>query len=1213
MRRHWNESGGRVCPKTGRSMDGARKYWWLPWVFPVVGLVSLIWFLIRVIPKPSRATYPCQRFVAPIASGFVVWLAGIVGSTLAYRRARHLLGQSRYVVAGVFLAVAVAALWWPLNITSDNPAQAWDPSEPANTPMGVGQGIHPGRVVWVHEPQATGWDGQTGAWWQDENTDQAIVDSMLSQSIRTLTGQPDDAAWEALFRHFNRLRDLGDVGYQAGEKLTIKINMNQDSGGTWGSDDGMPSPQMLYSVVDQLINIAGVPGEAVTIYDASRYIGDPLYDKIRGNPDPNFQRVHFVCNATRNGRTRASYDPAHPIRFADPGVPGNATAYLPRCVTQAKYLIDMALLRAHSLFGVTLCAKNHFGSVYFPNNGGWTPSPLHSFGDRNRAMGSYNCLVDLIGHAHLGGKTLLYLIDGLYGARNQSVEVIRYQSFGDDWCSSLFVSQDPIAIDSVALDFIRNEPRATDCTGRGVDNYMHEAALADNPPSGTFYDPEGDRTRLHSLGVHEHWNNPVDRQYSRNLGADEGIELLTPALISEDGPVRNLTKGTRYDYIRHAVKDADEGDEIVAAPGLYHETVDFGGKNVIVRSEDPNDPDVVAATVIDGSIQSVTFSGGEEPSCILAGLTATGAMRGIYCRSAAPTIVNCRIVDNDEAGVKLWESSSPTMVNCIVEGNGGAGVEMWADKISRFVPYNYATIAHCTIVDNATAGIEGGKPTVVNSILYGNGIALDGTQIVDGDAVVTCCDVQGGYPGEGNIDLDPGFVGPDDCHLAEGSPCIDAGDPDFAASVSTDIDGQPRVVGERPDMGCDEFSPPVSVTWLGHASVRMAEGDTVVYVDPRRVPGSPHDATLVLVTHSHGDHYSPSDIAKVRGAETQVIAPPDVISAYGSGQSIAPGQTIDTDAGQVTGVAAYNITKTNHPKSRNWVGFVVALGGKRIYVAGDTDLTEEMKALTDIDVAFLPAGGTYTMNATEAAEATGYIMPTLAVPYHWGDVVGTLSDAQTFASLAACNVKIMTVGETLSSEDWDRDFSLLAHWKLDETDGTTAIDSAGSTHGTVNGDPLWRPVGGMMDGALELDGGGDYVSSSFVLDPGAGSFSVFAWVQGGAPGQVVLSQSGGANWLMADASEGALMTTLKEAGRRGQPLVSQAAITDGQWHRVGLVWDGTRRVLYVDDAEVAADTQNRPGRSQAGVAIGAGADLAPAGFWVGRIDDVRIYNRAVVP
>ena len=116
--------------------------------------------------------------------------------------------------------------------------------------------------------------------------------------------------------------------------------------------------------------------------------------------------------------------------------------------------------------------------------GGWTPSPLHNYGQRSNAMGSYNCLVNLNGHRHLSGKTLLYFIDGLYPARNQSNDVIRWQSFGDDWTSSLFASQDPIAIDSVALDFLRNEPRNTDVTGN-PDNYLHEAAFADDPPSGT--------------------------------------------------------------------------------------------------------------------------------------------------------------------------------------------------------------------------------------------------------------------------------------------------------------------------------------------------------------------------------------------------------------------------------------------------------------------------------------------------------------------------------------------------------------------------------------------------------------------------------------------------------------------------------------------------------------------------------------------------------
>jgi L-ascorbate metabolism protein UlaG (beta-lactamase superfamily)/uncharacterized protein (DUF362 family) len=927
-------------------------------------------------------------------------------------------------VAGAFLALAVVAVWCSVSVTSDSGARAaFVPTEPPNTPMGVGQGIHPGRVAWVHEPEATCWDGSTGAWWDDDNTDAAMVDYMVSQSMRTLTGEPNDAAaWDALFTHFNETRGLGAVGYQPGEKVVIKINMNQDnsSSGRWGSAAGMPSPQVIHSMVHQLINVVGIPGEAITIYDASRRIGNPIYDKIHGDPDPEFQSIGFVCSTTAGGRIRAQYDAANPVRFGNANI---ARAYLPRCVTEAKYLINMALLRAHSLFGVTLCAKNHFGSTYFHGNG-WTPSPLHNYGDRNNAMATYNCLVDLIGHAHLGGKTLLYMIDGLYSARNQSSEVIRYASFGDDWCSSLFVSQDPIAIDSVGLDFVRNEPRETDCRGQGVDNHLHEAALADNPPSGMFYDPEGDGIRLQSLGVHEHWNNSRDKQYSRNLGLDMGIELVTPSLTSEDGPVQNVTTGTRYDFVRNAVRDANDGDEIVVAPGTYEETVNFEDKNLTVRSENPNDPAVVAATIIDGRGEAVILAGGQGPECMLMGLTITGAARGIYCDDSAPTILNCRITGNDEAGVKMGDGCDPTIANCIIAGNGGPGIDMLAPRGGRFILYNTATIAHCTIVDNAAEGVAGDDPIIVNSILYGNGSG----ELAQVDArlpVVNYCNVQGGYVGTGNIDVDPGFVSPDDYHLLPTSACIDAGDPDFVLGVvATDIDGTPRVAGGRADIGCDEFveEPLACITWLGHASVKMSCEGTVVYVDPRRISGSPQDATLVLVTHRHGDHYSPGDIAKVTGPDTQFIAPGDVVTLHGGGQAIAPAQTLEVAGVTVAGVAAYNTNKPNHPKDRNWVGFIVEIGGRRIYVAGDTDLTDEMKALRDIDVAFLPAGGTYTMNATEAAEATGYILPVLAIPYHWGDVVGTMADAERFVALAACNAKVMTTSETLCSDEWAQDF-----------------------------------------------------------------------------------------------------------------------------------------------------------------------------------------------
>ncbi len=192
------------------------------------------------------------------------------------------------------------------------------------------------------------------------------------------------------------------------------------------------------------------------------------------------------------------------------------------------------------------------------------------------------------------------------------------------------------------------------------------------------------------------------------------------------------------------------------------------------------------------------------------------------------------------------------------------------------------------------------------------------------------------------------------------------------------------------------------------------------------------------------------------------------------------------------------------------------------------------------------------------------------------------------------------------------DPTLVAHWKLDEAEGIIAFDSAGDNDGTVVGAPLWQPNGGRIDGALDCDGMNDYVETGFAIDPAAGPFSVFAWVKAGAPGQAILSQAGGANWLMT-APDGALMTELKGAGRTGKPLASAANITDGAWHRVGFVWDSTNRILYVDDVEVARDTQTSLAASTGGLLIGADSALTPGAFWSGLIDDVRIYNRVATP
>jgi hypothetical protein len=187
-------------------------------------------------------------------------------------------------------------------------------------------------------------------------------------------------------------------------------------------------------------------------------------------------------------------------------------------------------------------------------------------------------------------------------------------------------------------------------------------------------------------------------------------------------------------------------------------------------------------------------------------------------------------------------------------------------------------------------------------------------------------------------------------------------------------------------------------------------------------------------------------------------------------------------------------------------------------------------------------------------------------------------------------------------------------WKFDDISGAVVPDCAGDNDGYIHGDPTWYPQSS-VDSALELDGIDDYLSADYILNPAEGAFSVFIWIRGGLPGQVIVSQAGGANWLMADSSEGKLMTMLSVSGRSGGPLHSQSVITDGLWHRVGLVWDGSYRFLYVDDIEVAKDT-SQLGRlvgSDEAIYLGCGKNLESVSFFSGMIDDFKIYDRAVTP
>ena len=205
------------------------------------------------------------------------------------------------------------------------------------------------------------------------------------------------------------------------------------------------------------------------------------------------------------------------------------------------------------------------------------------------------------------------------------------------------------------------------------------------------------------------------------------------------------------------------------------------------------------------------------------------------------------------------------------------------------------------------------------------------------------------------------------------------------------------------------------------------------------------------------------------------------------------------------------------------------------------------------------------------------------------------------------------------AEHWLFDFRLIAHWKLDEMEGIVAEDSAGDNNGTLYGDPTWQPTGGKVNGALQFDGTDDYVNTPFILNPTTGAFSAFAWIKGGALGEVVISQTNGtgsgALWLYADGLYGKLATKLTDGNRFTRPLVSEFVITDGEWHQVGVVWDSSRRHLYADKQEVANDSSNLAKllSCDGGMYIGAGKTLDAAEFWSGLIDDVRIYDQAVSP
>ena len=546
-------------------------------IFFIVGIASTVWFLIRVIPKPSRAGYPCMKAAAPFMSSFVIYILGISGSVLLFKRSGQFFKRARYIMAAVafmtaLVLFAVSGNIFPEKLSAAEFKGAVDSDFPANQPMGEELGIYPGRVVWEWDPDATNenctneYDAPGGpdGYFLAKNNNQAVINRMMDDVVKKLTGSYDvGSAWEKLFTDFNQRKGRGTVGYEPGQKIYIKINQGGAGWLTRSSDlaygegwqtNSYPnvetSAPMAISVLEQLVNVYGVQQEDI-------YIGDPNAHILKDNYDQMvalFPDVKYIDRDPQHediGRTLIHKSAEPVFIWSDKGteISPDGAEYTWDIVEQADYLINLATLKAHARAGVTLTAKNHFGT-HARDNGA---SSLHPglvsrenwSGPWRTEYGMYRVLTDIMGHERLGGNTVLFVVEGLWGGPEAVSKPVKWQMapFIDDWPSSILASQDAVALESVCFDILKTEFNDPDDIKLrtpwygAVDDHLHQAADSKNWPAGFTYDPEGDGTPMGSMGIHEHWNNEVDKQYSRNLGYNYGIELIAPKSLVKNAVI----------------------------------------------------------------------------------------------------------------------------------------------------------------------------------------------------------------------------------------------------------------------------------------------------------------------------------------------------------------------------------------------------------------------------------------------------------------------------------------------------------------------------------------------------------------------------------------------------------------------------------------------------------------------------------------------------
>ncbi|MBN1300524.1 MAG: DUF362 domain-containing protein [Melioribacteraceae bacterium] len=566
----------KVCPKSGKIRKIVVPEGYYKLLFPFVGLAALIWILIRVVPRPSRAAYPCMKVATPLASSFIIWLVGLAASVKSFTKMKAAYLNSGYIKASLFLLSGIIfGLMAFSQIGTESVADSRNKSayvqadpEP-NQPMGQAVGIFPGRVVWVHNPDATNENcdpmEEGNSYFEPENSNQEVIDDMLSQAIKKLTGTTSDLeAWDAIFRFHNNARGKGEVAYQPGEKVFIKMNATSGWSGNYNDNDlskvykswwggvnryyglSETSPAFILAVLRQLVYNVNVAQEDIYIGDPMKFIYKHIYEYLHAE----FPDVHYLDHTghTRIGRELAEKGTTPLIKYSDRGsvlVRDGNPVYedkLYKIYEEMEYMLNLPQMKGHVRAGVTMFAKNHFGShirdganhlhngLMEPGETGLTTRP---------GYGLYRVQVDIMGHEILGRKNLVYLMEALWSTDHELNPPAKWQMspFNNDWTSSVFASFDPVAIESVGYDFVRSEftkdryPSSYEDVVdviqlEGVCDYLRQAADSANWAEGIVYDPEDDGTNIFSLGVHEHWNNPVDKEYSRNLGTGDGIELI---------------------------------------------------------------------------------------------------------------------------------------------------------------------------------------------------------------------------------------------------------------------------------------------------------------------------------------------------------------------------------------------------------------------------------------------------------------------------------------------------------------------------------------------------------------------------------------------------------------------------------------------------------------------------------------------------------------